>query len=457
MSSVTIARIVGRQIFDSRGQPTVEAELTTSDGRRFLGVSPSGASTGIFEALELRDGGSAYHGKGVSRAVAHVNDVLAPALVGKSVLAQRAADDEMVRELDGSHGANGWTKAKLGANAILAVSMALCRAGAHAAGLPLYAYIAELAGRPAASATTLPVPFFNVLNGGEHSGAPIAMQEFMIAPVGAASFAEAMRMGSETYHHLKALIKKKFGVGAVGVGDEGGFAPDAIATPEAALDLIVAAIDAAGYTGRVKIALDVAASEFSVDAPGGGPPAYDLGKKQRARGDAAALPVCSGEAMLDLYARLAAAYPIVSIEDPFEQQDATRWQAITARLGADHQIVADDATVTNPPRVRMAIDGKWANALLTKVNQIGSISESIDAVLMAQAAGWGIMVSHRSGETEDCFIADFAVALTCKQIKSGAPCRSERLAKYNQLLRIEEALGPAAVYAGAGFRTPPTA
>ena len=283
------------------------------------------------------------------------------------------------------------------------------------------------------------------------------MQEFMIAPVGAASFAEAMRMGSETFHHLKALIKKKFGVGAVGVGDEGGFAPDGIATPEAALDLITAAIDAAGYTGRVKIALDVAASEFAVDSPGGGPPSYDLGKKQRARGDAAALPVSSGEAMLDLYARLAAAYPIVSIEDPFEQQDATRWQAITARLGASHQIVADDATVTNPPRVRMAIDEKWANALLTKVNQIGSISESIDAVLMAQAAGWGIMVSHRSGETEDCFIADFAVALTCKQIKSGAPCRSERLAKYNQLLRIEEALGPAAVYAGAGFRTPPKA
>ena len=426
----------------------------TSDGRHFLGVAPSGASTGVFEALELRDGGAAYLGKGVSRAVAHINEVLAPALLGRSVLLQRAADDLMVRELDGSHTDNGWTKAKLGANAILAVSAALARAGAHAAGLPLYAYLATLAGRPAATAAVLPVPFFNVLNGGEHSGAPIVFQEFMIAPIGATSFAEAMRMGTETFHALKALVKKKYGAGAVGVGDEGGFAPN-LASPEEALDLIVAAIAAAGYTGRIKIAMDVAASEFAVETAGGGPPSYDLGKKQRARGDADALPVQTGEAMVDLYARLCAAYPIVSIEDPFEQQDDTRWQAITARLGVTHQIVADDATVTNPPRVRRAIDAKWANALLTKVNQIGTVTESIDAVLMAQAAGWGIMVSHRSGETEDCFIADLAVGLTCKQIKSGAPCRSERLAKYNQLLRIEEALGAAASYAGADFRTPP--
>lgn len=259
-------------------------------------------------------------------------------------------------------------------------------------------------------------------------------------------------MGSETFHHLKALIKKQFGMGAVGAGDEGGFAPD-VSSPEAALDLIVAAIDKAGYTGRVKIAMDVAASEFAVEAEGAAT-SYDLGKKQRARGDAAPLPVTSGEAMVDLYAALAAKYPIVSIEDPFEQQDSGRWRAITARMGATNQIVADDSTVTNPPRVRRAIDERWATCLLTKVNQIGSISESIDAVVMAQEAGWGIMVSHRSGETEDAFIADFAVGLSCKQIKSGAPCRSERLAKYNQLLRIEEQLGAAAKFASFAVPQP---
>jgi len=450
----SILSIKARQIFDSRGNPTVEAELTTEHGK-FLGVAPSGASTGIFEALELRDGGKDYMGKGVHTAVKNVNTIIAPALIGKDVTKQRELDDFMVQTLDGSKNENGWTKSKLGANAILAVSIAICRAAAVATKTPLYAYLATLAGRKAEEACVLPIPFLNVLNGGEHSGAPIVFQEFMIAPVGASSFTEAMKMGSETFHALKALIKKRYGLGATGVGDEGGFAPDLHDAREA-LDLLVEAIRTAGYEGKVKIAMDVAASEFAVEAEGK-PTCYDLGKKVRARGGGEGEGVKSGEELLELYAALAEKYPIVSIEDPFEQQDSGRWVAITARMGEAVQIVGDDATVTNPLRVKRAIDEKWCNALLTKVNQIGSVTESIDAVLMSQRAGWGIMASHRSGETEDTFIADLAVGLTCKQIKSGAPCRSERLAKYNQLLRIEEELGARAVYAGAEFRKPPTA
>ena len=446
--TTTISSIVARQIYDSRGHPTIECDLTDSAGRVHRGVSPSGASTGILEALELRDGGSAHHGKGVLKAVANVNGVLAPALLGRDVRDQRGADELMTRVLDGSSSIEaGWCKSKLGANAILAVSMALCRAGAAAAGVPLYAYIAGLAGRPAGG-VTLPVPFINVINGGEHSGAPIVFQEFMLAPIGAGSFAEAMQMSSETFHHLRALIKAKWGVGALGAGDEGGFAPD-VSSPEEALDLLVAAIERAGYTGRIKIAMDVAASEFATEDA---PPRYDLGKKLRARGAADTLGSRSGEEMVELYAALAAKYPLVSLEDPFDQMDAPRWVAVTARLApAPLQVVADDSTVTNILRVRRAIDERWATCLLTKVNQIGTITESIDAVLMAQAAGWSAMVSHRSGETEDCFIADLAVGLDCGQIKSGAPCRAERTAKYNQLLRIEAALGARAKFAGADF------
>lgn len=302
-------------------------------------------------------------GKGVLKAVSNVNTIIAPALVGKDVTAQRELDEFMVQTLDGSKNENGWTKSKLGANAILAVSIAACRAGAAAVGLPLYAYIARLAGRAPTDAHVLPVPFLNVLNGGEHSGAPITFQEFMIAPVGAATFSEAMRMGSETFHHLKAAIKKKYGVGATGVGDEGGFAPD-LHTAAEALDLLVEAIATAGYTGKIKIAMDVAASEFAVEAEGK-PTSYDLGKKVRARGGGEGEGVKSGEELLELYASLVERYPIVSIEDPFEQQDSGRWVAITARMGEKVQIVGDDATVTNPPRVRRAIDEKWCNALLT--------------------------------------------------------------------------------------------
>jgi enolase len=443
---ITITAVKARQIFDSRGNPTVEVDVTTSQGT-FRAAVPSGASTGIYEALELRDGGAAYMGKGVTTAVHNVNTVIAPALVGRDPRDQAALDTLMVQTLDGSRSdTQGWAKSKLGANAILGVSMAVCRAGAAAAGVPLYRYIARLAGR-AEDRFVLPVPAFNILNGGEHAGNALAEQEFMILPTGATSFTEAMRMGSETYHHLKAVVKKRYGVDAVNVGDEGGFAPP-LRSGDEALELVVAAIEKAGYTGRIKIGMDVAASEFCTGADR----KYNLAKKVPGDDGSGAI---SGEALLALYSARVAKYPIVSIEDGFDQDDAESWAAQTAAMGDKVQIVGDDLLVTNPVRVKRGIEGKWANALLLKVNQIGSVSEAIEAVKMAQAAGWGVMTSHRSGETEDSFIADLAVGLGTGQIKTGAPCRSERLAKYNQLLRIEEELGAAgAVYAGDHFRTP---
>lgn len=437
-----IISIKARQIFDSRGNPTVECDLTTDLGT-FRAAVPSGASTGIYEALELRDGGAAYMGKGVAKAVSNINDIIAPALLGRDAADQKGIDDFMVQTLDGSKNENGWTKSKLGANSILAVSMALCRAGAAAKKMPLYAYIAHLAGRdPKAFACTLPVPFFNVLNAGEHSGAPLVFQEFMLAPVGASSFSEAMLMGTEVYHHLKAILKKKYGASSTGVGDEGGFAPPLV-DPAHALDLLVDAIKAAGHEGKVKVAMDVAASEFATEEK---PARYDLGKKCPER------DFRTGEQMLDLYSDLCKKYPVISIEDGFDQDDWSNWKAITGRVGSECQIVGDDLLVTNPIRVARAIEDKACNALLLKVNQIGSVTESIEAVVMAQNAGWGVMSSHRSGETEDTFIADLAVGLQTKQIKSGAACRGERTAKYNQLLRIEEELGASAKYAGLHFR-----
>lgn len=423
--------------------------MTTEQGV-FRAAVPSGASTGIYEALELRDGGKSYLGKGVLKAVENVNTIIAPALLGKNPEEQKALDDFMVHTLDGSKSENGWTKSKLGANAILGVSMAVARAGAAAAGLPLYRYLAKLAGRPTDRDFKVPVPFFNVLNAGEHSGAPLVFQECMFCCPGAKSFAEAMQMGSEVYHQLKSLIKKKYGQGAVGLGDEGGFAPD-LKDPQTALDLIVEAVKAAGHEGKIKIAMDVAASEFATEEE---PPCYDLGKKLPASDPAKAAGKKTGAEMLALYSELAAKYPVVSIEDPFDQQDWAMWGQITDALGSKVQIVGDDLTVTNPVRVARAIKDKSCNALLLKVNQIGSVTESIEAVKMAQDAGWGVMASHRSGETEDCFIADLAVGLGTKQIKSGAPARSERTAKYNQLLRIEEELLESGMggYAGEDFR-----
>jgi len=432
MSKAEIVAVKARQIFDSRGNPTVEAEVKTHKGT-FRACSPSGASTGIYEACELRDNDKgAYMGKGVSKAVANVNDKLAPVLVGMDPREQKAVDDKMI-EVDGTE-----NKSNIGANAILAVSMAVAHAGAAEKGIPLYRHLAELAGN---HKLVLPVPSFNIINGGEHAGNGLAMQEFMVLPVGASSFSEAMKMGNEVYHNLKKIIKEEYGGDAVNVGDEGGFAP-AIVDHNDGLKLVVKAIEAAGYTGKMKIGMDVAASEFQTEDK-----KYDLLFKVKDNdGSGKKTP----EEMVELYKKMCEEYPIVSIEDPFEQDDWEPTKSLT-EMGLC-QVVGDDILVTNPARVLKAIESKCCNALLLKVNQIGSVTESIEAVRMAKAAGWGVMTSHRSGETEDTFIADLAVGLATGQIKTGAPCRSERLAKYNQLLRIEEELGDKAVYAGESYR-----
>ena len=390
----------------------------------------------------MRDGGDSYMGKGCATAVNNINTVIGPALVGKDPVDQKGLDDLMVKELDGTTNEWGYCKKKLGANAILAVSMAICKAGAGAKGVPLYQHIADVAGN---TKLVLPVPSFNIINGGSHAGNKLAMQEFMILPVGAASFTEAMKMGSECYHHLKKIIKKKYGQDACNVGDEGGFAPNILDNKEG-LALVKECIESAGYTGKIKVGMDVAASEFYTEDK-----MYDLDFKTA---DNDGSQKISGDALLDMYKEFCELVPMVSIEDPFDQDDFDSYGKMTTAMGEAVQIVGDDLLVTNPKRVQHAIDNKSCNALLLKINQIGTISESIEAVSMSKKAGWGVMTSHRSGETEDCFIADLAVGLATGQIKTGAPCRSERLAKYNQLLRIEEELGDKAVYAGATFRAP---
>jgi len=413
----------------------VEVDVTTEHGL-FRAAVPSGASTGIYEALELRDNiKTEYLGKGVKKAVANVNDIIAPAMIGKDSTKQAELDKVML-DLDGTE-----NKEKLGANAILGVSLAACRAGAAAKGVPLYRHIADLAGN---KHIVLPVPAFNVINGGSHAGNKLAMQEFMILPVGATSFTEAMRMGAETYHVLKGLIKDKYGQDATNVGDEGGFAPS-IQDNKEGLELLKAAIAKAGYTGKVKIGMDVAASEFYVDGK------YDLDFKTKNNDKS---HVLTGEQLAELYKEFIKEYPIISIEDPFDQDDWESYAKLTAAIGKDVQIVGDDLLVTNPKRIKIGVEKKACNALLLKVNQIGTVTESIQACKDAQAAGWGVMVSHRSGETEDTFIADLVVGLGTGEIKTGAPCRSERLAKYNQILRIEEELGKDARYVGAKFRHP---
>ncbi|KAJ6869648.1 hypothetical protein NC651_034396 [Populus alba x Populus x berolinensis] len=440
---VTIKAVKARQIFDSRGNPTVEADILLSDGTYARAAVPSGASTGVYEALELRDGGSDYLGKGVLKAVGNVNSIIGPALIGKDPTEQVQIDNFMVQELDGTVNEWGWCKQKLGANAILAVSLAVCKAGAMVKKIPLYQHIANLAGN---KTLVLPVPAFNVINGGSHAGNKLAMQEFMILPVGASSFKEAMKMGVEVYHHLKSVIKKKYGQDATNVGDEGGFAPN-IQENKEGLELLKTAIAKAGYTGKVVIGMDVAASEFYNDKD----KTYDLNFKEENNDGSQKI---SGDSLKNVYKSFVADYPIVSIEDPFDQDDWEHYAKMTGEVGEHVQIVGDDLLVTNPKRVEKAIKEKSCNALLLKVNQIGSVTESIEAVKMSKHAGWGVMASHRSGETEDTFIADLSVGLSTGQIKTGAPCRSERLAKYNQLLRIEEELGSAAVYAGAKFRAP---
>ncbi|OQV19253.1 Alpha-enolase [Hypsibius exemplaris] len=434
---MSIKKIHARQIFDSRGNPTVEVDLTTDKGV-FRAAVPSGASTGIYEAVELRDEDkSHYLGKGVSKAIKNVNEEIAPKLIAKNFnVTQQKEIDQFMIELDGTK-----NKGRLGANAILGVSMALTKAAAAEKGVPLYRYLAELAGN---KNLVLPVPSFNVINGGSHAGNRLAMQEFMVMPTGAANFKEAMRMGAEIYQHLKKIIETKYGKSAVGVGDEGGFAPD-IPEGRNALDLIKDAIEKAGYTGKVQISMDPASSEFwNAEAK-----AYDLDFKNKDSDKSKFLP---GPQLADLYKSWIKDFDIVSIEDPFEQDDWESWVNLTKDVTI--QIMGDDLTVTNPVRIQMAIEKKACNCLLLKVNQIGTVTESIQAAQVALSNGWGVMVSHRSGETEDSFIGDLVVGLGVGQIKSGAPCRSERLAKYNQILRIEEELGAEAKYAGKNFRNP---
>ncbi|GAA1472183.1 MULTISPECIES: phosphopyruvate hydratase [Corynebacterium] len=413
-----IIHVMAREILDSRGNPTVEAEVFLDDGARGVAGVPSGASTGVHEAHELRDGGDRYLGKGVLKAVENVNEEIADELAGFEADDQRLIDQALIK-LDGTE-----NKSRLGANAILGVSIAAAKAAAESAGLPLYRYV----GGP--NAHVLPVPMMNILNGGSHADSGVDVQEFMIAPIGAESFSEALRQGTEVYHALKNVIKDK-GL-STGLGDEGGFAPSVEST-KAALDLIVDAIKKAGFEpGKdVALALDVASSEFFKD-----------GKYHFEGGEHTA------EEMAKVYEELVAKYPIVSIEDPLQEDDWEGYTKLTETIGDKVQIVGDDFFVTNPARLQEGIDKKAANALLVKVNQIGTLTETFDAVELAHRNGYRTMMSHRSGETEDTTIADLAVALNCGQIKTGAPARSERVAKYNQLLRIEQELGDAAVYAG---------
>ena len=417
----SIDAIGAREILDSRGNPTVEVEVALDDGTIARASVPSGASTGAFEAAERRDGDSKrYGGKGVQEAVDAVIEEIQPALIGFEASEQRLVDTEMLA-LDGTP-----NKSALGANAILGVSLAVARAAAESANLPLFRYI----GGP--NAHVLPVPMFNILNGGSHADSNVDIQEFMIAPIGAPSFREALRWGAEVYHALKSVLKER-GL-STGLGDEGGFAPN-LESNRAALDLILVAIEKAGYRPGtdIALALDVAASEFCTDG------AYTFEGQQRTAAE-----------MTAYYGELVAAYPLVSIEDPLEEDDWEGWATLTAELGAMVQIVGDDLFVTNPERLSRGIADGSANSMLVKVNQIGSLTETLDAVDMAHRAGFSCMMSHRSGETEDTTIADLAVATNCGQIKTGAPARSERVAKYNQLMRIEEELDDAATYAGAG-------
>ena len=415
----SIEAIGAREILDSRGNPTVEIEVVLEDGTFERAAVPSGASTGAFEAVERRDGDKGrYQGKGVQDAVDAVNEIIAPELIDEDASDQRRIDEIMI-ELDGTP-----NKGKLGANAILGVSLAVAKAAAESAGLPLYRYL----GGP--NAHILPVPMMNILNGGSHADTNVDIQEFMIAPLGAPTFREALRWGAEVYHTLKAVIKER-GL-STGLGDEGGFAPN-LSSNAAALDLIIEAIEKAGFKPGtdVALALDVASSEFFKDG------LYQFEGEGR-----------STDYMVSYYEKLIRDYPLVSIEDPLSEDEWDAWTALTAEIGNRVQLVGDDLFVTNPERLRKGIELHVANALLVKVNQIGSLTETLDAVEEAHRNGYRTMTSHRSGETEDTTIADLAVATNSGQIKTGAPARSERVAKYNQLLRIEEDLDDAAVYAG---------
>ena len=415
-----IEALGAREILDSRGNPTVEVEVLLEDGTAARAAVPSGASTGAFEAVELRDGGKRYLGKGVEKAIKNVNEVIAPEVVGLDAQDQRLVDQTMI-DLDGTK-----NKAKLGANAILGVSLAVAKASAEHADLSLFKYVGGN------NAHVLPVPMMNILNGGAHADTNVDIQEFMVAPIGADTFKESLRWGAEIYHSLKSVLKKR-GL-ATSIGDEGGFAPN-LDSNRAALDLILEAVEGAGFKPgkEIALAMDVAATEFYENGK------YSFEGKQLTAAE-----------MIAYYASLVSSYPLVSIEDPLNEDDWDGWAAITHELGAKVQLVGDDLFVTNPERLAKGIAANTANALLVKVNQIGSLTETLDAVEMAHRAGYRSMMSHRSGETEDVTIADLAVATNCGQIKTGAPARSERVAKYNQLLRIEDELAEGARYAGRG-------
>ena len=414
----SIKSVKAREILDSRGNPTIEVDVALSDGAFGRAAVPSGASTGAFEAAELRDGGERYLGKGVRQAASNIEKLIAPRVVGQNPFEQQVIDKLMI-EIDGSP-----NKSKLGANAILGVSLAVARAAANSKKLPFYTFIGG------SDANLLPVPMMNILNGGAHADTNVDIQEFMIAPIGAQTFGESLQWGAEIYHALKSVLKKR-GL-ATSIGDEGGFAPN-LESNRAALDLIVEAIGKAGYKPKEEIALamDVAATEFFKDGK------YEFEGSQ-----------LSSDEMISYYKSLVDSYPLVSIEDPLSEDDWAGWIQITKDLGSQVQLVGDDLFVTNPERLAKGIKNGAANALLVKVNQIGTLTETLDAVKMAHDAGYRSMMSHRSGETEDTTIADLAVAANCGQIKTGAPARSERVAKYNQLLRIEEELGSRARYAG---------
>lgn len=413
-----IKEVAAREILDSRGNPTVEVEVKLDNGFIGRAAVPSGASTGAFEAVELRDGGKRYLGKGVEIAVKNINEKISKVVIGLKAEEQRVLDEKMI-SLDGTK-----NKSVLGANAILGVSLATARAASLSANQSLFKF---LGGN---EAKILPVPMMNILNGGSHADTNVDIQEFMVAPIGADTFKESLRWGAEIYHSLKSVLKKKGLV--TSIGDEGGFAPN-LASNRAALDLILEAVEIAGFKAGsdIALAMDVAATEFHEDG------SYNFeGKK------------LTSDQMISYYSELVSAYPLVSIEDPLDEDDWAGWEKLTSGLGQKVQIVGDDLFVTNPERLRRGIDSNTANALLVKVNQIGSLTETIDAVNLAHKNGYRSMMSHRSGETEDTTIADLAVALNCGQIKTGAPARSERVAKYNQLLRIEEELGSKATYAG---------
>lgn len=421
-----IIKVKAREVLDSRGNPTVEVDVVTEHGI-FRAMTPSGASAGQHEALELRDGDkSRYFGKGTLKAVENINKKITPKIIGLDPNAQETIDNIMLK-IDGTE-----NKDVLGANAILPVSMAITKAGAASKGLGLFEYIGELFG---VIPHMLPVPMCNVINGGKHAGQENSIQEHMLMPTGAKNFSEGIRMVSESHHHLAKLLKEKFGAGGALIGDEGGFAPSQMTNVEDRLDIMLKAVEKAGYNEEMKIALDPASSEFFYDG------AYKIGKKS-----------FSGGEMVDFYVDLSKKYPIVSIEDGLAEDDWKSWVEITKKIGTEVQIVGDDLFVTNTKRIKKGIEMTAANSVLIKLNQIGTVTETLNAIKMAHDQGWTAVVSHRSGETEDSFIADLVVGTSCGQIKTGAPARSDRNAKYNQLLRIEEELSDEAEYPGIDFR-----